>query len=96
MSTNIGTLIVNTPGIVGGRPHIAGTRVTVRSISVSYKQGCAPEEIVQQYERLTIAQVYAVLAYYHGNRAEIEDDIATEEAAYEQGMREQQPAGLSA
>jgi uncharacterized protein (DUF433 family) len=42
-----------------------------------------PEEIVQQFEPLSIAQVYATLAYYHTNQAEIDADIAQEQALYE-------------
>jgi uncharacterized protein (DUF433 family) len=82
MSVDIGSYIVRTPGTVGGRPRIDGTRVTVRSVAVSYKQGLMPEEIVQQYEHLTIAQVYAALTYYHANRDEIEADIKVENDFY--------------
>jgi uncharacterized protein (DUF433 family) len=96
MNTNIGTLIVNTPGVVGGRPRIDGTRVTVRSVAVCYRQGLMPEEIVQQYERLTIAQVYAALAYYHANREEIEADIAAENALDEQAIPERQQLSKNA
>lgn len=90
MSVEIGSFIVCTPGVVGGRPRIDGTRVTVRSVALCYKQGLMPEEIVQQYERLTIAQVYAALTYYHANRDEIEADIAAENALYDQALKEQQ------
>lgn len=90
MSVEIGSFIVCTPGVVGGRPRIDGTRVTVRSVALCYKQGLMPEEIVQQYERLTIAQVYAALTYYHANRDEIEADIAAENAIYDQALKEQQ------
>lgn len=96
MSVDIGSFITCTPGIVGGRPRIDGTRVTVRSVAVCYKQGYTPEEIVQLYERLTAAQVYAALSYYHANRAEIEADIAAENAAYEEALREQEQVRLKA
>jgi uncharacterized protein (DUF433 family) len=89
MSINIGAMIVNTPGTVGGRPRIEGTRVPVSAIAVCYKQGYLPEEIVQQFERLSIAQVYAALAYYHANQADIDADIAQEQALHEQLAAEQ-------
>ena len=89
MSVDIGSYIVRTPGTVGGRPRIDGTRVTVRSVAVGYKQGLMPEEIVQQYEHLTIAQVYAALTYYHANRDEIEADIKAEN---DFGVTKVQPA----
>ena len=85
--TDIGTLIIRSPEIRGGRPRIAGTGVTVRRIVWWYKQGLSPEEIVDQFEHVTLAQVYAALAYYHANREEIEADLAREEteaAALEQ------------
>jgi uncharacterized protein (DUF433 family) len=88
MSVDISSLITSVPGVVGGRPCVAGTRVGVRSIAACYKQGYLPEEIVQQYERLSIAQVYAALAYYHANQAEIDDDIAREAAEYERLAQE--------
>jgi uncharacterized protein (DUF433 family) len=76
----IGSLIVSTPEIRGGRPRIAGTGVTVRRIVGWYKLGLTPEEIKAEITHLTLAQVYAALTYYHANREEIEADIAAEEA----------------
>lgn len=81
--TDIGTLIVRTPEIRGGRPRIVGTGVTVRRIVGWYKLGLSPEEIVQEIAHLTLAQVYAALAYYHANREEIEQDLAEEDAEAE-------------
>ncbi len=51
-----------------------------------YKLGWSPEETTQRVD-LTLAQVYAALAYYHANYEEIEQQIAEEQALYEQGMR---------
>ena len=82
--TDIGTLIVQTPEMRGGRPRIAGTGVTVRRIVGWYKLGLTAEEIVVEIPHLTLAQVHAALAYYHANREEIEQDIAEEEAVSEQ------------
>lgn len=79
--TDIGTLIVRTPEVRGGRPRIAGTGVTVRRIVGWYKLGLSSEKIATQIPHLTLAQVYAALAYYHANRDEIEQDLAQEDAA---------------
>jgi uncharacterized protein (DUF433 family) len=78
--TDIGTLIVSSPEIRGGRPRIAGTGVTVRRIAGWYRLGLSPEEIASEIPHLSIAQVYAALAYYHANREEIEADLAAEDA----------------
>ncbi len=77
---DIGTLIVLTPDIRGGRPCIAGTGVTVQRIVGWYKLGLSPEEIAEEVGHLTLAQVYAALACYHANREEIESAIAADEA----------------
>ena len=89
MNTNIGSMIVCTPGTVGGRPRIEGTRMPVQAIAVYYKQGYSPEEIAEIFEHLTLAQVYAALTYYHANQAEIEAAIAAEEELYEKAANEQ-------
>jgi uncharacterized protein (DUF433 family) len=73
---DIGTLIVRTPAVCGGRPRIAGTGVTVRRIVGWYKLGLSPEEIADRIGHLSLAQVYAALAYYHANREEIEAGTA--------------------
>ncbi len=86
--SDIGTLIVRSPGICEGRPRIAGTGIGVRRIVGWYKLGLSPEEIAHKISHLTLAQVYAALAYYHGNRDEIEADIAAEEIEVERLERE--------
>jgi uncharacterized protein (DUF433 family) len=86
---DIGTLIVRTPEIRGGRPRIAGTGVTVRRIVGWYKLGLSPEEIVDRIGHLSLAQVYAALTYYHANREEIDADIAAEEAEADRLEQEQ-------
>jgi len=79
-ATDIGALIVSSPEVRGGRPRIAGTGVTVQRIVEWYKIGYTPEEIADELGHLSLAQVYAALAYYHANREQIEADIAAEEA----------------
>jgi uncharacterized protein (DUF433 family) len=78
MSTEIGTLLVRSPDVCGGRLRINGTRMTIHQLVVWYKQGYTPEEIADQYPHLTLAQVYTALAYYHANREEIEAELTAE------------------
>jgi uncharacterized protein (DUF433 family) len=80
---DIGTLIVSTPGILGGRPRIDQTRVSVQRVAAWYKMGLNAEEIVERIGNLTLAQVYAALTYYHANPEEIENYLAAEKADYE-------------
>lgn len=73
-------LIVQKPNLRGGRPIIAETGVTVRTVVGHYKLGLAAEEIADEMN-LPLAGVYAALAYYHLNRAEIEADITANSEA---------------
>ena len=82
-ASDIGSLIVRSSEIRSGRPRIAGTGVTVRRVVGWYKLGLSPEEIADRFGHLTLAQVYAALAYYHLSREEIEQDLAAEDAAAE-------------
>ena len=84
----IGGMISCTPGIKSGTPHIAGTGVTVRTIVRWYRLGMSPEGIAAEYPHLSLAQVYAALAYYHANRAEMEAEMVTEEAESDRIERE--------
>jgi uncharacterized protein (DUF433 family) len=77
--TDIGTLIVSSPEIRGGRPHLSGTGVTVHRVVSWYQLGLEPEEIADHLGHLSLAQVHAALAYYHANRQEIEADLRAEE-----------------
>jgi len=61
-----------------------------------YKQGISPEEIADRIGHLTLAQVYAALAYYHANQNEIEADLAAEDAKAEELERQHgQAAGTA-
>jgi uncharacterized protein (DUF433 family) len=68
-------LIVKDPNLHDGRPILAGTGVAVRTIAGYYKLGLTPEETADQMD-IDLALVYAALAYYHLNRAEIEADLS--------------------
>ncbi|MDM3844629.1 MAG: DUF433 domain-containing protein [Aphanizomenon gracile PMC649.10] len=82
-ATDIGTLIIKSSDTLGGRPRIAGTRVSVQRITAWYKMGLNAEEITERMGNVTLVQVYAALTYYHANREEIEGYIAGEKADYQ-------------
>lgn len=85
---DINDLITSTPGVVGGRPRIAGTRITVRLIVGWHKAGWSPEKIVSEYTHLKLGQVYAALTYYYANQEVMDAQFATEEAEEERLEKE--------
>lgn len=64
-----------TPGVRGGKPRIANTRITVADIVIWTEQGQSTDEIVTGYPQLTLADVHTALAYYYSNQAAIDQQI---------------------
>ena len=94
-AADIGSLIVVSPDVRGGRARIAGTGVTVRRVVEWYKLAYSPEEIAHEIGHVTLAQVFAALAYYHANREDIEADLANEKDVAERLEAGQRRAGDS-
>jgi uncharacterized protein (DUF433 family) len=46
-----------------GVSYVAGTRVTLDCVVEMFDDGASPEEIVEQYDVLQLADVYAVITY---------------------------------
>jgi hypothetical protein len=55
------------------------------------RQGMTPEAIVVEYPHLTLANIYAALAYYHNHREAVNADIKAEREWYEE-MRAKNPS----
>jgi uncharacterized protein (DUF433 family) len=72
--------IVCTPGVLGGEPRVDGHRIRVRDVAAARDMdGCSPEEIIRSvFPSLTLAEVYAALAYYEDHRPEIQAHAAAE------------------
>ena len=65
-----------TPGVCSGRPRITGTRIRVQDIYIWHElQGMSADAIVDAYPHLTLADVYAALAYYYDHREGIHRDM---------------------
>jgi uncharacterized protein (DUF433 family) len=76
METVISQHIEVTPGICGGKPRIAGHRIKVQDIVIWHERmGMSPDEIIYHHPSITLADVYAALAYYHDHREEIRRQI---------------------
>ena len=67
---------------------VAGTRVTLDTVVAAFKSGSTPEEVVDSYPSLALADVYAVLSYYRRHQAEVEAYLAKREVQREAIRRE--------
>lgn len=71
-----GNRIVTTPGVRGGKPRIAGHRITVSDVAIWHERmGMSPDEIVAEYPTITLSDVHAALAYYLDHRDEVDREI---------------------
>jgi uncharacterized protein (DUF433 family) len=67
-----------------GVARIGGTRVTLETVLWTFNEGASPEDIVSRYPALSLADVYAVIAYYLNNRAELDTYLQQAEATEQQ------------
>jgi uncharacterized protein (DUF433 family) len=85
--------IVITPGVAGGKPRIAGHRITVQNIVLWHERlDLSADEIATEYG-LSLAEIYAALAYYYDHRAEIDQAIRADEAFVAE-LRQRIPSNL--
>lgn len=83
--------IESTPGVAGGKPRIAGHRITVEDIVIWHERlGTSTDEIAAEYG-VTLADVHAALAYYFDHRAEIDHSI-TAGADFADALRQRTPS----
>jgi uncharacterized protein (DUF433 family) len=80
--------IGRTPGVCGGKTCIVGQRVRVLDVVVWHEhQGMTPDEIVSHIPAITLADVYAALAYYFDHMDEIQREMQGERALVEEFRR---------
>lgn len=82
-----------TPDVAGGKPRIAGRRITVQNIVIWHERmGKTPDEIAAEYD-LTPAEIHAALAYYFDHREDIDPAMA-ENQAFVNALRQNTPSKL--
>jgi uncharacterized protein (DUF433 family) len=71
--------ITRTPGVLGGKPHLAGHRIRVVDVAIWHeKLGLSADAIASKYD-LSLAEVHAALAYYFDHRVELEAELQADE-----------------
>jgi uncharacterized protein (DUF433 family) len=86
--------IVSTAGTLGGKPRMAGRRISIGDIAIWHvRLGKTVDEICTEYD-LSLAEVHAALAYYYDHQAEIDRDI-NEGDAFLKALRNSSPSKLA-
>jgi uncharacterized protein (DUF433 family) len=63
MTDNTSSLITSDPEILGGKPVIAGTRISVQLILEKLGDGWTINDLLDDYPQLTREQILAAIAY---------------------------------
>jgi uncharacterized protein (DUF433 family) len=71
-----------------GRAQIANTRVTLELVVAAYKSGQTPEQIQEDYDVLTLDDIYAVITYYLRHKDSVEEYILERREIGERVKRE--------
>jgi uncharacterized protein (DUF433 family) len=72
MSVVVSTSEIKLTKTEAGVLRIGDTRVSLDSVIIAFNQGSAPEEIVYDYDSLTLSEVYAAISYYLQNQKEVD------------------------
>jgi uncharacterized protein (DUF433 family) len=92
-STTLDSHIEITPGVVGGKPRIAGHRITVQDVVIWHERmGISTDEIATEYG-ITLSDIHAALAYYFDHREEIDESIQAGKA-FADALQERTPSKL--
>ncbi len=76
MSVVVSTSEIKLTKTEAGVLRIGDSRVSLDTVIIAFSQGATPEQIVEDYDSLELAEVYAVISYYLQNRDEVEDYLA--------------------
>jgi uncharacterized protein (DUF433 family) len=74
-----------------GSYYVAGSRVSLDSIVHAFRQGDSPETIAQNFELLSLGEIYGAIAYYLANQPEIDDYLTCQTEKWAEGRRDSEP-----
>jgi len=69
---DINSLLDSRVGYRDGRPFIRGARLSVDTIAAAHLQGMTVDEMHEQHPHVSVASIFAALAFFYQHKAEIE------------------------
>lgn len=55
-----------------GTVRVGDTRIPLDTVITAYRQGATPEQIVEMFDVLKLADIYAAIAYYLAHQPEVD------------------------
>ena len=71
-----------------GAIRVSGTRVTLDTLIGFYRQGETVEDLHEGFPTVPLADIYAVIAYYLGHQAEVDEYLKQRDEAAERTRQE--------
>lgn len=87
MSVVVSTSEIKLSRTDAGVLRVGDTRVSLDSVIIAFSQGSTPEQIVYDYDSLTLSDVYATISFYLQHREEV-DSYLVERAKQNKELRE--------
>ena len=88
MSVVISTSEVKLTETEAGVLRVGDSRVSLDTVIIAFNHGATPEQIVEDYNSLELAEVYAVISYYLQNREEVENYLGKRKIQRDELRRE--------
>jgi uncharacterized protein (DUF433 family) len=76
MSDNIFTSEIKLTKTEAGVLRVGKSRVSLDSVIIAFNLGAMPEQITQDYDTLTLSDVYATISYYLQHREKVDSYLA--------------------
>ena len=67
---------------------IGGTRVPLQTVIRAYLRGDSPQQIAEDYDTLTLADIFSTIAYYLRHPAEVDDYMREQESHFNRAAHE--------
>ena len=88
MSVVVSTSEIKLTETEAGVLRIGDSRVSLDTVIIAFAQGATPEQIVEDYDSLELAEVYAAISYYLQNREEVDAYLAQRKVRRDELRRE--------
>jgi uncharacterized protein (DUF433 family) len=69
--------------VIDGVYRVTGSRVSLDSIVYDYLSGLSPESIADNFDSLTLEQVYGTITFYLSRRAEVDRHLMSNRAKFD-------------
>jgi uncharacterized protein (DUF433 family) len=75
-----------------GALYVKGTRVSLASVVLEFREGAAPETILQDFPALaSLENVYGAITYYLANQAKVEEYLKAQAEKWEEFRKSADP-----